>query len=309
MSHTPAPGALTAHPSDGGDGRIPAVTAAAGCGGWGPELARFGDLGALPAVLVGPVGHLPALGQRLGSSSPESPQPWPAPTGGWLYYPAQTRAPEEVVAEVLPWLAARDLRAVLTVRGQGAGEIADVLRIVRGSVDFGVVTAIEVDLTGSAGTDPQDCLKIMTRVSEELPRGVLRSAKVSVLRPDLIAAARHAVAGGAGVLVLSGAVPADQPGRRLAGPAVGPVTAGGLEAVRTAMAHGRIPRLPMIASGGVYDRASAHLMRQRGASGVQLGTALFARPELLWTLSGSAADEPLTPAQPDPADPSTQERR
>ncbi|NLG22497.1 MAG: dihydroorotate dehydrogenase, partial [Actinomycetales bacterium] len=38
---------------------LPRVTAAAGCGGSGRELARFGDLAALDAVLVGPVGARP----------------------------------------------------------------------------------------------------------------------------------------------------------------------------------------------------------------------------------------------------------
>src|SRR5699024_9242108 len=117
--------------------RVPLVTGAAGCGGNGRELARFGDLGALDAFLLGPVG-LPggALPRATVSATPS----------GLVHRPAPVLPVDRVVGEILPWLRARDLAVVIGVRGSTTGVVADTLHRLRRSLDFAAVSGVEIDL-------------------------------------------------------------------------------------------------------------------------------------------------------------------
>lgn len=310
---------------------IPRVTAAAGCGGWGPELARFGALAELDALLVGPVGHAlfptgqPAhppgaegAGRPPGHPGHPGPQRWlggRVVPGGLVTGPAPPRPPESVVSEVLPWLAARQLRALLAIRGHTGGEIADVIRTVRRSMDFSVVAGVEVDLvalldqheSGDAGADraleppaEQIVLRAMSRAAEELPRACAVHAKVPVQHRDLIAIARSAVAGGATALVAAGPVSVRPGVDTLVGPCIAPVTLAGVERLRDAMVFGRLPSVPIIASGGIQDVSSARHAYANGAAGVQLGSTLLARPQLLWELT-SALTGPASDVQRKPS--------
>lgn len=255
---------------------VPRAVPAAGCGGTGPELARFGDLSELDGVLLGPVGPPPGAGRP---TSAERLRPVP---GGAVHAPAAVLSAEEVAGVHLPWLRARGVPVTVAVRGRSGGELADHAARLRRSLDFEAVAGIEVDLRGEPSADPQVCLKLLARLRESLPRDLSLTAKLGPECPDLVAAARAAVAGGAVALVLSGAVPAYPEGSRLAGPAVGPVTEGLLERLTAAISQGRVPEVPLVAGGGVHDEASALRLRTLGAAGVQLGTALLADPGLLW---------------------------
>lgn len=300
----------------------PRVTAAAGCGGWGPELARLGSLEQLDALLIGPVGHHPysegyttpqdtAPGvQRQPPTEDMSAGPGELVPGGLVYRRAPVRSPQDVVSEVLPWLAARGLRAVVAVRGQGAGEVADVVRVLRRSIDFSAITAVEVDLcdlleptvTTPAEGDPrnqhpvlgadQEALRTISRAAEELPRSVGLHAKVPVLHPELVAIARSAIAGGCTALVAAGAVPVAPPRHRLTGPCTAPVTRAGIRTLRVAIAEGRLPAVHLIASGGVTDSQGATGCLGDGAWGVQLGSALFTDPHLLWEVTADLRGGP-----------------
>lgn len=272
---------------------VPRVLPAAGCAGTGRELARFGDLTELDAVLVGPIG--------TGAHPMDCRAVELRATPGGLVH---GRAPEEpvgqVVAEHLPWLRARGVRVLCAVRGTTSGETGGIVTRLRGSLDFDCVLGVEVDLTApgvpgrSTGTedgtvpthsaDPQACLKLMSRVREVLPRGLLLTAKIGMECPDQVAAARSAIAGGAMAIVLSGAVPAHPPGSLLTGPAVTAVTLGAVHRLRAAMAHGRVPEVPVVACGGVHDRESIRAVLTAGASAVQVGTAVLADPGVLWRL-------------------------
>lgn len=291
--------------------RVPLVTAAAGCGGTGAELARFGDLTALDAVLVGPVG-LTAEESAVGLV--------PTPSG-LVHAPTRALAVEHVVEVVLPWLHARSLRVVCAVRGSTVGEVAQTLQQLRRSLDFAAVVGVEIDLgalraaTRPAGVglpeatlldpwsiDPQACLKLLAAAREQLPRDLLLLAKLGGECPDPVATARAAVGGGARALVLSGSVPALAPGRHLVGPAVAPVTLGFVRCLREAVTGGRLPDVPLVAVGGVHDVPSALAVLAAGADGVQLGSGILADPELLWrvhdALSTSAAAVPHADDQP-----------
>lgn len=295
--------------------RAPLVTGAAGCTGTGRELARFGDLRALDGVVVGPVG--------LGGGSTVPVRMAPSPCG-LVVGPAPVLPVEQVATELLPWFAARAVRVRVTVRGGTAGAVADVADRLRRSLDAGVVEAVEVDLTARrdsgrppvAGVpqeepwtphsaDPQDCLRMLARVRERLPRDVVLVARVGLESPDPVAAARAAVGGGASVVLVSGAVPAAPRGSWLVGPAVLPATLGLVARMREAVTTGRLPDVPVLAVGGVHDLVSAQALLTAGAAGVQVGSAALADPTLLWRLpaalrSPEAPLEPLAEPQFDP---------
>ena len=289
--------------------RVPTVTAAAGCGGTGRELARFGDLGSLDAFLLGPVG--------LPGGAPPRATITPSPSG--LVHRAAPVIPvDRVVAELLPWFRARGLPVVCAVRGSTTGVVSDTLQRLRRSLDFGTVVGVEIDLAtpregtrpaigdlGGAGpvgpwsADPQACLKLLAGAREQLPRDLLLQAKLGGECPDPVAAAR-AVGGGARALVLSGAVPAAGRGQHLVGPAVGPVTLGLVTTVRDAMAAGRVPQVPLLAVGGIHDTPGALAAHRAGAAGVQVGCGILTDPEVLWrvheALAATQAESTTTPS-------------
>lgn len=284
----------------------PRVTPAAGCSGQGPELARYGDLAALDALLVGPIG-LPG-GAPPRASLQVSPS-------GLVHGPAPVLGVDHVVEDLLPWFRARGLRVVCAVRGATLGVVTDTLQRLRRSLDFASVAGVEIDLaarreetrpsigpltgsepTGPWSADPQTCLKLLAAAREQLPRDLPLHAKLGGEAPDVVAACRAAVGGGARALVLSGAVPALGPDSQLVGPAVAPVTLGLVRRVAAAMEAGRVPTVPLVAVGGVSDPASALTLRRAGASGVQLGSALLADPETLWRVHAALRDGiPPTP--------------
>lgn len=276
-------------------GRVPLVTAAAGCGGSGRELARFGDLLHLDAVHLGPVGAddpaAPGAARRPVLSTPS----------GLVHRPARGLAVGHVVQDLLPWCRARGLRVVLAVRGTTVGDVVAALQALRRSLDFGTVTGVEVDLATTRGetrpslagltsaapattwsADPQATLKLLAAVREQLPRDLLLLAKLGGECPDPVATSRAAVGGGARALVLSGSVPALYDGHHLVGPATGAVTLGLLRRIREAMDAARVPEVPLVAVGGVSGVPAALAARAAGATGVQLGSALLADPALLW---------------------------
>ena len=292
--------------------RAPLVTAAAGCGGSGGELARFGDLATLDAVLIGPIG--PAGDPDVTDRLVQTPS-------GLVHGSAPALAVDHVVAVVLPWLHARGLRVVCAVRGSTVGAVTQTLQHLRRSLDFGAVVGVEVDLSAARAAtrpavgglpetpllapwsvDPQTCLKLLAAAREQLPRDLLLLAKFGGECPDPVTTARAAVGGGARAVVLSGSVPALAPGLHLVGPAVGPVTLGLVRRVREAITAARVPEVALVAVGGVHDISSATAVLAAGADGVQLGSGLLADPELLWqvhhALSAPAPSAPLEPGVP-----------
>lgn len=269
---------------------VPRVVPAAGCGGTGQELARFGDPARLDAVLIGPV-------TTPGGDRSAAPRLRPVP-GGVVHTPALPLRADEVAREHLPWLRARGIRVVAALRGGTGGELAELATVLRRSLDFEAVVGVEVDLRGEPSRDPQVCLKLLARLRETVPRDLPISAKLGPECPDLVAAARGAVAGGAVALVLCGAVPTHPEGTWLAGPAVAPVTERLVAEVGTAIGQGRVPDVPLVAGGGVVDTASALRMLRLGARGVQVGTALFADPGLLWRVHDALADTDRTDEVP-----------
>lgn len=196
--------------------------------------------------------------------------------------------------DLIRWCSSRELSCVLAIRGASMGELAEVVHRVRLSLDADAVEAIEVDLRGQ---DEQAVLRTMARVREAAPRDLMLLTRLSALDPELVALARSAVAGGAGAVVVCGSVrlPSEpaEPQRWWSGPATAPVTLAGVRALTRAADDHRWPGIPLVAAGGVHDPGSARAAFAAGAQAVQLGTALWADPTLMWTIRTALSEEQL----------------
>lgn len=265
--------------------RLPAVWLAPGAVSDPRALLRFGPLHGIPLTLGPVVAGVP------------DPVPLVHGTGvGGVEHPDHPGYVVPEALDLLRWCGTRGLEAVLAVRGRTSGELADVVGQVCRSLDADALGAVEVDLRGA---DDQAALKGMARVREVAPRDLLLLARLSALQPDLVAVARGAVAGGAGAVVVCGSVRLG-PGRWWSGPSTAAVSRAGVRQLAEAAAERRWPSVPVVAAGGVHDVATARAALASGAVAVQLGTALWADPTLLWTVRDAITDRPTTPTPSDP---------
>lgn len=292
-----------------GPSPVPAVLLGAGAVSDPRALARFGDLSAIP-VTVGPV--------VAGARRTRTGRPVVHRLGvGGVDHDDVNGISTVAARELLAWASARGLTACLAVRGSSTGDLAAVVDTVHRSLEGDVVRAVEVDLRGA---DDQTVLRSMSRVREAAPRDQLLMARLAAGAPDLVARARAAVAGGASAVVVSGQVPLG-PGRWWSGPSTAALCLAGLRTLRQAAAEQRWPGAPLVAAGGVHGVTSALDALAEGASSVQLGSALWADPTLLWRVHDAvtralarhpegAASEPSRPEPsltgPFPTEPSTE---
>ena len=274
---------------------LPPVLLGAGAVTDARALARFGDLRGVP-LTVGPV--------ESGSRRARAGRPVVHVTGvGGIDHDDLRAVSVAAARELLGWVSTRELTACLAVRGRTTGDLAAVVDQVHRSVEGDCVALVEVDLRGA---DDQTVLRSMARVREAAPRDQLLLARLSASDPGLVACARAAVGGGAGAVVVSGQVPLGE-GRWWSGPSTAALTLAGLRALSRAAAEQRWPGAPLVASGGVHGAASALDAVREGAAAVQLGTALWADPTLLWRVR-DALEPGGTPYlsetdTPDPEDP------
>lgn len=253
-------------------------------------LARFGDLTGVPL----PVGPVEAGVRRTGAGRPVVHRPG---VGGLDHDDARSVS-VDAARGLLAWASTRGLTACLAVRGASTGDLAAVVDQVHRSLEGDAVVAVEVDLRGA---DDQTVLRSMARVREAAPRDQQLLARLAAGAPELVACARAAVAGGATAVVVSGQVPLG-PGRWWSGPSTAALCLAGLRTLRTAAAEQRWPGVPLVAAGGVHGAASAADAVVEGASAVQLGSALWADPTLLWTVR-DAVTRSLSPPPDRPAGP------
>jgi dihydroorotate dehydrogenase (NAD+) catalytic subunit len=243
-----------------GDLTLPSpLMTAAGCGGAGPELARFTDLAALGAFVTRTTTRDP----RPGAAPPrivETP-------GGVLWAGGgQNPGLQAMLTSELPWLAQHGVRVVASIAATSLGEYAELAR--RLGESAGVV-AVEVDL---GEVEPYPAGKALTVVRRDLPRGVTLLAKTGA--EGAVDLARAAVDAGADAVVV-GHGPAGLAcvTGRLGGPAV---RAAALHRVR--QVHDALPGVPLVGVGGIATAADVRAMLAAGAGAVQLGTVLLHDP-------------------------------
>jgi dihydroorotate dehydrogenase (NAD+) catalytic subunit len=257
------------------------VMNAAGCAGTGRELDQFMDVTRLGAFVTRTI----TLDARPGWRAPRMTE---TPSG--LLHAAGLQNPglQGFLASELPWLAQRQVPAIVSV---SAGTLAEYAELAGRLGDSPGVAAIEVNLAGvrdEAGrdpaTDPYRAGKVLNVVRREAPRGVGVLAKL-VPEAAVVDVAGAAVDAGADALVL-----VDGP----AGMAIDPQTlrpvlsghTGTLSGPATHAAavrcvwqvHEALPEVPLVGVGGVRSGYDALEMLLAGACAVQVGAALLADP-------------------------------
>ncbi len=267
--------------------RAPVMTAS-GASGHGAELAPYGPLGELGAVVVKSLSH----------------GPWPGNPPPRLH-PLRSAAAGMINSVGLqgPGVAAwldEDLPALI---GTGAAVVAsiwgDAVDGYRRAADLlaagpSQIVAVEVNVSCPNTEDGMRMFAHSAAATEDVLAatagcGRPRWAKLSPNTPELVAVAAAAVRGGAEAVVLTNTLAGlviDLDERRPAlGGRRGGVSGAALHpvAVRAVYdVHEALPAVPIVGVGGVASGADAVEMLMAGASAVQVGTAIFADPRAPW---------------------------
>lgn len=269
------------------------VLVAAGCGGRGPELARFQNLGHVGAFVTASV-------TATRRETARAPATGPAASGWWYSGRGHELAVDTFVRHDLPWLRRAGARVIVSIAGGSANEYAQVAATLRASEAFDAVVAVEVNLARLGGahhtivyaTDPASAGKLVALVRERMPRDVPVFAKLCADVTDVTTVASVCVRSGVEGLTIGhpfGSVVLDPttlalrvtpevPGSGTCGPAIAPLTRRAVWLVHAAMLAGRLRRVPIIACGGVASGTDAVELMAAGASAVQVGSALFSDP-------------------------------
>jgi dihydroorotate dehydrogenase (NAD+) catalytic subunit len=279
-----------------GDLELPGpILTAAGCGGTGRELAAFTDLTDLGAFTTRTI----TLDPR-----PGAPAPRVVPTAGGLLHDTGLHNPglQSFLATELPWLAAQNVRTVVSVHAGSLAEYAELARRLGSSPG---VTAMEVNLAG-LDLDPHQAGKVLHVVRRDVPRGVSVLAKLTP-GPAVVDAARTAAQNGADAVVLAHGYPGllVDPAtlRPVLGAGTGSVSGPAVlaQALRCVWdVHAALPDLPIVGVGGIRTGFDVLQMLLVGASAVQLGSVLLHDPgavrrisdELIAELTAHGIDSP-----------------
>lgn len=267
------------------------ILTAAGTAGHGDELAGYGDLSELGAVVTKSLAAFEWAG---------NPAPRVASWGADMVNAVGLAGPGVAAwrRDDLPALRSRGARVVGSIWGRSVEEFADAARAMRGAD----VVALEVNascpnLEGRSGIFAHSAeltARIVAAASEaQLPLWV----KLSPNTPELVDIAHAAVQAGATALVLVNTVlgmvidvetrrPAlGNGGGGLSGSGIFPVA---LRAVFEC--HAALPATPIVGVGGVYTGEDAVAMVMAGASAVEVGTATFANARAPWLVARGARE-------------------
>ncbi|MBA3340051.1 MAG: dihydroorotate dehydrogenase [Geodermatophilaceae bacterium] len=266
----------------GGTGIPSPVLTASGCAAAGRELEPFLDLAALGAVVTKSV----QLRARSGRPTPRMAE---TPSGMLNSIGLQGPGIDAFLAADLPWLAARGVRAMVSIAGGAVEEYAELTTRLRGAPGL---IALEVNIScpnvESPGEvfacDPAAAAAVLAAVRAADP-GVPVFAKLSPDVTDIVSVARACVDGGAdgisaintllGLVIdtdtLRPVLAAETGG--LSGPAIRPV------ALRCVwQIHRALPKTPILGMGGIRNGTDALQFILAGASAVSVGTAVFGDP-------------------------------
>ena len=267
------------------------VMTAAGTSGYGDELAGYGDLAHLGAVVTKSLTAYPWAGN-------------PAPrVTSWgehmlnavgLSGPGVTAWRESDLRD----LRARGARVVASVWGRSVADFASAIEQMRGAE----VAAIEVNVSCPNLEDRSRMFAHSARATAEVV-AACRDAeaplwvKLSPNTPDLLEVAGSAIDAGAQALVLVNTllglvidIESRRPalgngGGGLSGVGLHPVALRAVYECRAAM-----PTIPIVGVGGVASGHDAVAMIMAGANAVQVGTATFADPRAPWRVQRELAN-------------------
>jgi dihydroorotate dehydrogenase (NAD+) catalytic subunit len=243
------------------------VVAAAGCLGYGVEVARQ-----LGLAQRGAAHGLGAIVTRTTTARARRGRPALVETPAGLLYLGGEQNPglRAVRERFAPAWAAWEVRVLLSVAAEGPEELAAMLAdldMVEG------VAGVELPLGAHGALRPADAAPLVraARAATPLPLVV----KLPGHAPDLPELARAAADAGADALALIDGLPGAAPGTggtrsgTLCGPALRPLALRAVAAVAAAVA------VPIIGLGGVTGPDDARALREAGAAAVGLGSALL----------------------------------
>lgn len=259
---------------------------AAGCGGTGRELAAFAELDGLDFVT-----RSITLDARTGGPGPRLLE-----VSGGVVHAGGLPNPglDHFLATELPWLVRAGVRVFVSIAGATIRDYTDLARRL-GSAPG--VSGIEVNLGApdevSAGLfevrEPYHAASVIAAVRRVFPSDLPVLAKLRTDVSRVVESARSCQEAGADVVVVGNALPAALPDGReagLSGPAVAPMVLRCVVEVNRAL-----PDVPLVACGGVHDRASALMFLDAGAVAVQIGTALLHDPTTLARLRAQLQED------------------
>ncbi|HTT59136.1 MAG TPA: dihydroorotate dehydrogenase [Acidimicrobiales bacterium] len=268
-----------------------AVLTASGTSGHGDELADYGDLAQLGAVVT----------KSLASFAFEgNPPPRLTSSGSHMVNAVGLAGPGVSAwrAEYLPGLLARGATVVGSIWGRSVDEFASAASQMRGSG----IAALEVNASCPNLESRREIFAHSPSATAEIVAaatvaGVPLWAKLSPNTPLLLEVAEAALAAGAEALVLVNTVlglVVDIESRRpalgnigggVSGPGILPVALRAIYECRDAFAHA-----PIVGVGGVASGRDAVAMVMAGANAVEVGTATFADPRAPWRVQRELDD-------------------
>ncbi|MGO9455728.1 MAG: dihydroorotate dehydrogenase [Acidimicrobiales bacterium] len=264
-----------------GSVRLPnPVMTASGTAGVGVELADYGPLGGLGAVVVKSLGPVPW---------PGNPPPRVGEAGASMLNRVGLQGPGASAwrEEELPRLAATGARVVASVWGRTVEEFATAAGQIAGAPG---VVAVEVNVSCPNLEDrsrmfAHSAIATAEAVEAAGAAGLARWAKLSPNTAELVEIAGAALGAGAEALTLTNTLlgmSVDTAERSalaggLSGPALHPVALRAVFDCRAAF-----PDAGIVGVGGVADGAAAVEFLMAGADAVQVGTATFYDPRAPW---------------------------
>jgi dihydroorotate dehydrogenase (NAD+) catalytic subunit len=268
------------------------VMTASGTAGHGAELAAYGDLGAVGAVVVKSLSADPWPGNR-------APRVHGDPHGAWMLNSVGLQGPGLTawLENDLPALARAGARTVVSIWGRTAAEYRKAAELLHGV--GAPVVALEVNLScpnldGGRhlfAQDPGDSATVVRECVDALGASMPVWAKLTAATASIVEVATAVADAGAAAVtcvntLLGMAIDAHTRrfrlgsgpgGGGLSGPALHPVAVRAVHDV-----HAASPELPIVGVGGVSSGADAVELLLAGASAVQVGTATFADPRACW---------------------------
>jgi dihydroorotate dehydrogenase (NAD+) catalytic subunit len=265
------------------------VMTASGTSGHGTELAEYGALRDLGAVVVKSLSVEPW---------PGNPAPRVHEVGGGMLNSVGLQGPglSTWAARDLPALRDAGARVVVSIWGRSVDDYARAAEIVGAAAGAGAgagIVALEVNVSCPNVEDRSRMFahsaEATSRVMAATACGLPRWAKLSPNVPDVVEIAAGALEGGADGLTLvntllglaldteTGSPVLGAGGGGLSGSAVHPVAVRAVWECRAAF-----PEVPIVGVGGVMTGHDAVELLQAGADAVQVGTAIFRDPKAPW---------------------------
>lgn len=265
------------------------ILTAAGTSGYGDELAGYGDLTNLGAVVTKSLARFAFAG---------NPSPRVVSEGDDMLNAVGLAGPGVVAwrEQHLVGLRRRGVDVVASIWGRSVKDYADAASDMAGAD----IVALEVNascpnLEGRRGMFAHSAGATAEIVEASLIANCPLWVKLSPNTPDVVAIAQAAVAAGASAVVLVNTVlgmsidierrrPAlGNGGGGVSGPGIFPVALRTIYDVRDAL-----PQVDIVGVGGVSSGANAIAMVMAGARAVQVGTASFADPRAPWRIQREA---------------------